>query len=178
MGLSKFNGALLAIGMLCGCDVTSQMPGEPLQGLELNAAEKDAKAYLKDGAELIAICGNSSGVGYFLDQPDSMFEPDYLDGGVIVFAKNADGSPDIVHRDALKEMIVVSESGAEISKLPDSEDNRLGIWIVTYPASTIVETYNLTIGKNGDLYALWNANKGKNLMEGRTMSFVSKCEFI
>ncbi len=163
---------------LIACSSQSTHKFELLDVLDRNAAILDGQTYLGEGAQILAVCGGSKGYGLYLDDIELGYQEGSLTDGVIIYGLSKDGSPEILFRDALKEMVVASEHGAEISRLNVNDDPRLGIWTLVHPRAGIVETYNLTLGEKNQLYSLWTANKSSGSLLGRTTSYVARCEFI
>ncbi|MEZ5688602.1 MAG: hypothetical protein R3E21_07450 [Caenibius sp.] len=175
--MKTFSVALATSFAVIACSPTPTHEPESINGLELTAARTDASRYLGPKSRIVAICGPSKGVGLYLDSYADGYSPDQIENGVIIFGFDADDNPEIVHRDALKEMVVMSEEGAQISFNPDPRDNRMGIWIVQFPDSRIVETHNLTLGPNDQPLDLWTSNKPSLMIKARSFAFNSKCEF-
>ncbi len=142
---------------------------------QVRIAKSDAQAFLGDETNIQFICGESVGNGFYIDDLENPFENDRMTDGVTIFAKDSGGQPMIAFRDSLKEMIVPSKTGATIRKVNDDADG--GVWIVEYQTG-IVETFNVSSNKSGQIFNIWTTIKPKGILQGRGSLFVSRCEKI
>jgi hypothetical protein len=151
---------------------------EPLDAFDAQAAVTDAERYLGAGTTVLAVCGGSIGSSLFLDQSEKGFVEDSINGGVIVFALRSDGSPDVLTRDVSREMFVATEDGGQIHRLHGRDNtDKLGVWVIHYPATGVVVSHNLANSDNGELTNVWTQNKPKvGPLPARTSTFLSRCE--
>lgn len=174
-------GAVLlpAIAFLSGCSDGNRkvvVPDQP-SPFDLQAAETDAKRYLGAGTKVLAVCGSSSGSSLFSDQLEKGFEEDGITDGVIVLAVRQDGRPEVLSRDFTKEMIVASEDGAQVTRIGKKYGDSTGVWVLQYPSTGVVISYNISTDADGKLLNLWTQNKpAVGPLPPRTSTFLSRCE--
>jgi hypothetical protein len=166
------------VSILGGCSKAEQVVPTELDVMAEQAAIKDALRYLGEGSKLKAICGPSVGKTLFVDADGAKFEPDQISDGVIALGFSAGGKPDVVHRDALKEMVRVTEDEGVVSFLAHPTDPDLGSWIITFPSTGIVETHSLVRSAEGKLLDLWTSTRSNGLAPPRSLAFLSKCEAL
>ena len=170
--------SVLLVTAGCGGTGKSYTLPEPADAFELEAAKKDALRYLGDGSKVLAICGGSVGSSFFLEGQEKGFVEDGIKEGIIVFALRQDGSPDVLTRDALKEMIVATEDKGQVFRLHGRQNNDdLGVWVIQYPSTGVVVNHNLSKNSEGDLIDIWTQNKPRiDPLPARTSTFLSRCE--
>ena len=170
---------VLVTAAIVGCDGRDgeMVLPDGLAALELQAAETDAQRYLGVGAKILAVCGSSKGVSLYSDELAKGFEDDGITGGVIVFASRQDGRPEVLSRDITKQMIVASEDTAEISRIGEKSTDATGVWVLQYPSTGVVISYNLSPSADGKLLNIWTQNKpAVGPLPPRTSTFLSRCE--
>ena len=168
---------LFAGYVLAGCRAENRpIEAKPLDPLEFQAAKSDAERYLGPGAKVVALCGPSKGSILFVEKDGATIGPDEISGGVIALAFDASGKPDVVHRDALKEMIRVSENSGVVRFLPLPGSPPLGTWTIDFPSSGIVESHSLMSPKQGELVDVWTSTRASGFLPPRGSVFISKCK--
>jgi hypothetical protein len=146
--------------------------------MERDAAVADAQRYFGMGANIVAICGSSVGRILYLDRDAAKIEPDSITNGIIALGFDASGKPDVVHRDALKKMIRVTEDGGVVTFVPQPGDEKLGTWSIIFPTTGIVENHSLVRKPTGELFDLWNSTRNYGLTLPRSLTLLSKCEAL
>ena len=170
---------LLVLLTLSGCKPKeSSIDPDRLGGIELAAASSDAKRYFGNGAKVVAICGPSVGARLQLESKEAVLTQDEISGGVIALGFDANGQPDVVHRDAMKQMIRVSEDLGVVTFLPRPNGKNLGTWKIDFPTTGIVETHSLMTAPDGGLVDIWTSTRSDGLLPARGLVLLSKCEAI
>ncbi len=172
--------ATLAAMAIASCSSQGERFSQPtpLDAFEANAAVADARRYLGEGVQIVALCGPSSGYSYFVDEKDNQFIEDGIENGVIVFALRSDGKPEVLTRDVTRQMIVASEDGGKINRIFGREDKSgLGVWVVQYPSTGVVIAHNLARKADKSLVDVWTQNKPPvGPLPARTSTFIASCE--
>jgi hypothetical protein len=170
---------LPALTLVGGCFESGtklSIPDQP-SAFDVQAAETDAKRYLGAGTKVLAVCGISVGSSLFSDQLEKGFEEDGISDGVIVLAERQDGRPEVLSRDFTKELIVASEDGAQVTRIGKKYNDSTGIWVLQYPSTGVVISYNISTDADGKLLNLWTQNKpAVGPLPPRTSTFLSRCE--
>ena len=170
---------VISVFTLAACKgPTEIVDPKPLSGIDRDAALTDARRFLGSDAKIVAICGPSVGRILYLDRDVAKIEPDSIKDGVIALGFDANGKPDVVHRDAFKKMIRVTEDSGEITFIPQPGDDNLGTWSIVFRATGIVESHSLVRKPTGDLYDLWTSTRNYGLTLPRSLVFLSKCEAV
>lgn len=170
----------LASLILLGCSLPAcsskfELPPPP-DFSDVVAAQKDASRYVGEGSKVLAVCGGSRGGGFYLDNLDAGFEPDAITDGQIIFVEDAAGNPNVLTRDILPELIVATEDGGIINRFEGREPSGLGVWSITYPATGVTVTHNLTGFVDEKIVDLWVQNKPPvQALPARSQTFLSTC---
>lgn len=139
---------------------------------QMAAQTLDAALPNSNQFKIHAVCGPSTGSGLYADDNYKSFQQDGISEGRLVFFSGADDSgPNVFFRDAGGQYLSALNDGGNVEMLgPDKN-----IWIVSYPATGVVEVHNL-MRQNGRLYDLWTANKpALSLWDASAKVFTATC---
>jgi hypothetical protein len=111
------------------------------------------------GTRLLAACGPSQGIGYYLTPREDGWTDDPITKGRIIIVASATGEPNVFFQDAKQRVVSAIEDGADISFshiLP--EKRSFGI-IERYKSTGVVQTYIFSSSPNGRARLLWTTAK-------------------
>jgi hypothetical protein len=136
-------------------------------------ARRAVTAFRPENAVLVAICGESSGVGLFGDQRDEGWMADGLKDGRLAFF--AGEEPDVVFKDASGKYISAVKDGGVVTRVSGNDQVAESAWTVSYQATGVIETHNITRLPDGDLVDFWTSNKPPVLVGASVKAFQAKC---
>lgn len=133
----------------------------------------------QDATDVLAMCGASTGQGYFIFPSFSDWHEDGIKDGRITFKSGGpSGKPNVVHKDALGVTDARAE-GAVVVIVPSGSDKRGFAASVIYPSSGVMETYSVLTLADGKRRLLWTSNKahvGPNGQLSKVAAYTADCD--
>jgi hypothetical protein len=125
--------------------------------------------------QLITTCGEANGKAYYLEPANHGWVDDGVSGGMTSFLRYPDGTYDLLFRDKIGTRSA-RQDGATVAKV-FGDDNKMLTIIVAYLATSVIETYQLTLDGNGRGRLIWSNIKNRSGTMGitRGMLLVSDC---
>ncbi len=164
----------VALLLIVGCDEKStndQLPN--FTALQAEDARRAVRALVDDRTPILAICGESKGRGFFGDKTDGGWVEDGIKDGRLVFLAGDDS--DVVFRDTSGKFISARKDGGTVQRISGTGEDPVGSWLISYEATGITETHNVTRLPTGDLVDLWTSNKPPVIMEANVKAFLARC---
>ena len=157
--------------------VSPTVPSSPAPG-ELRTLGQAVLANLPKQSVLLAVCGPSQGVGYYLTPNEDGWVDDPITMGRMVVVVTPDRSPNIYFKDASGEMINAKSDGAEIEfTFIDSKNESFGL-IERYQKTGVTQTYVFSPSPGGRSIMLWTSAKAHSGRASITKAatYFAQCE--
>jgi hypothetical protein len=97
----------------------------------------------KDGGRVLAVCGPSGGIAYYVKPTSVGWVDDTIDAGRIVFVIDAEGNPNILFKDATEKFTDAKVDGGQVGFLRKPNTSGEFSLIVIYHTG-VTETYIIT----------------------------------
>ena len=156
--------------------ITATVPPQP-SAEELRTLGETVVASLPKGSRLLAACGPSQGVGYYLTPQGTGWVDDPISKGRIVVVASPEGVPNIFFKDATGSVINARDDGAEITLSFIKPEKRSFGLIEHYSSTGVTQTYVFSPSSEGRLTMLWTAAKSHMSVADITKvsAYVSVC---
>ncbi|MFM5950148.1 MAG: hypothetical protein ACKOPM_13135 [Novosphingobium sp.] len=168
--------AIAIMPILASCDnkPVPQPPFVEFTSTQAEDARQAASALIGANGQALFVCGQADGLGLFTAAWEKGFSPDGMKDGRLVFLIRNDGKPDLYFRDASGAFLSAIDDGGEVRRISDPK-RQIESWIITYPATGITETHNITSAAESELVDLWTSNKPTSVIGASAKLFRSKC---
>ena len=128
-------------------------------------------------ARILAVCGNSDGVAYYVAPKSTGWTKDTINKGSITFLLKDNGEPDILIKDSFeKTFSAVDDGSLVLAPFVDQKRDTFTFLLVSAKAGSVA-TYQLSTTADGKKVMLWTDSK--NLAAGlitKVSAFVANCE--
>jgi hypothetical protein len=128
----------------------------------------------------IATCGESSGYGYYpkagLNNNAGKWTDDAISGGKFTLTQTSEKEFDLLITDSSGRVFSAKQDGGVVA-LTGAANGAVSV-VVSYPATTVTETYTFFRTADGKAEAMWTSNKGGGAPIIKVTAFRADCSFF
>ena len=135
----------------------------------------DASERHRERVRAIATRGASKGKAYYLEPTKDGWVDDGIGGGTLSFVRYPNGNYDLLFKDRIGTRLA-TQDGAAVAKV-FSDENQTATFVVVYPSTNVVETYQLSLDDRGQGILIWSNIEYRSGLAAitRGMLMVSNC---
>lgn len=170
--IKAFTAGICIAATACAIDGNEKANNDQIFTAQMADQTLEAVLPNSDRFHVHAVCGPSTGRGFYGDDHYSEFQADSISDGRLVFFAGSDNTgPNVAFRDAGGQYIFALQDGGDV-RIVDSEAR---MWVISYPSTGVVETHNF-FNEDGKLVDMWTANKPAiSSWQPSARVFMSRC---